>query len=85
MKNAIRAALAQVGTDEANFGLMRFPQIENAATTNCPAAHWSNGGNSTSVGGNNGCRTRPPELERAGDDLRDLVRQRHRPGVHRAR
>src|SRR3954454_13672118 len=56
MKNAIRDALAQVGTDEANFGLMRFPQIENAATTNCPAAHWSNGGNSTSVGGNNGCR-----------------------------
>src|SRR5215831_12810106 len=56
MKNALRAALAQVGTDEANFGLMRFPQIENAATTNCPAAHWSNGGSSTSVGGNNGCR-----------------------------
>src|SRR6478672_10482633 len=56
MKNAIRAALAQVGTDEANFGLMRFPQIENTATTNCPAGHWSNGGNSTSVGGNNGCR-----------------------------
>ena len=25
MKNAIRAALAQVGTDEANFGLARFP------------------------------------------------------------
>jgi MYXO-CTERM domain-containing protein len=56
MKNAIRDALAQVGTDEANFGLMRFPQIENTATTNCPAAHWSNGGNSTSVGGNAGCR-----------------------------
>jgi MYXO-CTERM domain-containing protein len=56
MKNAIRAALAQVGTDEANFGLMRFPQIENAATTNCPAAHWSNGGNSTTVGGHEGCR-----------------------------
>ena len=28
MKNAIRAALAQVGTDEANFGLARFPQLE---------------------------------------------------------
>ena len=25
MKNAIRAALAQVGTDEPNFGLARFP------------------------------------------------------------
>jgi len=56
MKNALRAALAQVGTDEANFGLMRFPQIENTATTNCPAAHWSNGGNSTTVGGHEGCR-----------------------------
>src|SRR5215831_15282234 len=49
MKNAIRAALAQAGTDEANFGLARFPQLENTATTNCPAAHWSTGGNSTSV------------------------------------
>ncbi len=37
MKNAIRDALAQVGTDEANFGLMRFPQIENArARRGCP-------------------------------------------------
>src|SRR4029077_6040060 len=49
MKNAIRAALAQVGTDEANFGLARFPQLENAATTNCPAAHWSNGPTATSA------------------------------------
>ena len=64
MKNAIRAALAQVGTDEANFGLARFPQLENAATTGCPAAHWSNGttancGTSTTctaVGGNVGCK-----------------------------
>ncbi|HZY06682.1 MAG TPA: hypothetical protein VFE69_03015, partial [Ilumatobacteraceae bacterium] len=64
MKNAIRAALAQVGTDEANFGLARFPQLENAATTNCPAAHWSNGTTSncgtsttcTAVGGNVGCK-----------------------------
>jgi MYXO-CTERM domain-containing protein len=64
MKNAIRAALAQVGTDEANFGLARFPQLENAATTNCPAAHWSNGTSAncntsttcTAVGGNVGCK-----------------------------
>jgi MYXO-CTERM domain-containing protein len=64
MKNAIRAALAQVGTDEANFGLMRFPQLENTATTNCPAAHWSNGTTNncststtcTAVGGNVGCK-----------------------------
>ncbi|HET6148852.1 MAG TPA: hypothetical protein VFH68_15050, partial [Polyangia bacterium] len=26
LKQALRDALAQVGTDEANFGLMRFPQ-----------------------------------------------------------
>ena len=26
MKHALRDALAEVGTDEANFGLMRFPQ-----------------------------------------------------------
>jgi len=64
MKNALRAALAQVGTDEANFGLMRFPQLENTATTNCPAAHWSNGTTNncntsttcTAVGGNVGCK-----------------------------
>jgi len=64
MKNAIRAALAQVGTDEANFGLARFPQLENVATATCPAGHWSNGttnncGTSTTctaVGGNVGCK-----------------------------
>ena len=64
MKNAIRAALAQVGTDEANFGLARFPQLENTATTGCPAAHWSNGTTAncatsttcTAVGGNVGCK-----------------------------
>ena len=64
MKNAIRAALAQVGTDEANFGLMRFPQLENAASTGCPAAHWSNGTSAncntsttcTAVGGLVGCK-----------------------------
>src|ERR1041385_5780820 len=63
-KNAIRAALEQAGTDEANFGLARFPQLENAATTNCPAAHWSNGTTAncntsttcTAVGGNVGCK-----------------------------
>ena len=27
LKSALRAALAQVGTDEANFGLMSFPQV----------------------------------------------------------
>src|SRR6185295_6852016 len=27
LKSALRAALAQVGTDEANFGLMSFPEV----------------------------------------------------------
>src|SRR3569623_565233 len=27
LKSALRAALAQVGADEANFGLMSFPQV----------------------------------------------------------
>lgn len=33
LKRAIRETLAQVGTDEANFGLMRFPQLEDPART----------------------------------------------------
>ena len=79
MKHALRDALAEVGTDEANFGLMRFPQTFNTAQAdNCPNARWSNAG--TSVSGNIGCRMttqmRQPELR---DQLRDLVRQRHRP------
>jgi MYXO-CTERM domain-containing protein len=64
MKNAIRSALAQAGTDEGNFGLARFPQLENAATSTCPAGHWSNGTTAncststtcTAVGGNVGCK-----------------------------
>jgi hypothetical protein len=55
MKNALRAALAQVGTDEANFGLMRFPQIEDATLSfTCPRGHQSLTG--TSVGTLMGCR-----------------------------
>src|SRR4051794_34131842 len=43
LKNALRQALAQVGTDEANFGLMRFPQIETPSTSpTCPTGHYSN-------------------------------------------
>jgi len=53
MKNALRAALAQVGTDEANFGLMRFPEIETTGTMNCPAGHWS-------AGTTNNCGTSTP-------------------------
>ena len=55
MKHALRDALAEVGTDEANFGLMRFPQTFNTAQAdNCPNARWTNAG--TSVSGNLGCR-----------------------------
>ena len=55
MKHALRDALAEVGTDEANFGLMRFPQTLNTSQAdNCPNAFWSNTG--TSVSGNIGCR-----------------------------
>ncbi|HEY7375990.1 MAG TPA: MopE-related protein, partial [Polyangia bacterium] len=54
----------QVGTDEANFGLARFPQLENTNSTGCPAAHWSNGTTNncntsttcTAVSGNVGCK-----------------------------
>jgi MYXO-CTERM domain-containing protein len=54
LKNALRDALAQVGADEANFGLMRFPQVEGTTNGNCPEGYWTNSG--TSVGGNAGCR-----------------------------
>jgi MYXO-CTERM domain-containing protein len=55
LKKALRDAMAQVGTDEANFGLMRFPQIEDPTLSfTCPRAHWSLAG--TSLGSLNGCR-----------------------------
>jgi MYXO-CTERM domain-containing protein len=54
LKNAMREALAQVGTDEANFGLMRFPQIEGTSSGGCPEAFWTN--NNTSVNSLAGCR-----------------------------
>ncbi len=55
MKHALRDALAEVGTDEANFGLMRFPQTFNTAQAdNCPNAFWTNTG--TAVSGTLGCR-----------------------------
>ena len=41
LKNALRDALAQVGTDEANFGLMRFPQVETGTTSTCPQGRWA--------------------------------------------
>ena len=39
LKTAIREALAQVGTDEANFGLMSFPQLVDATLTQPPPAN----------------------------------------------
>ncbi|HEY4393103.1 MAG TPA: MopE-related protein [Polyangia bacterium] len=59
MKHAIRDALAEVGTDEANFGLMRFPQtFVKGQADNCPNSFWSNAGTGVTLGGNNtlGCR-----------------------------
>jgi MYXO-CTERM domain-containing protein len=50
LKNALRDALAQVGTDEANFGLMRFPQVETGTTSTCPQGRWAN------TNTNTGCR-----------------------------
>ncbi len=42
LKSALRAALAQVGTDEANFGLMSFPQtVSNTFNVNaCSVGHY---------------------------------------------
>jgi MYXO-CTERM domain-containing protein len=39
LKAAIRGALAQVGTDEANFGLMSFPQLVDPTLTQPPPAN----------------------------------------------
>ena len=50
LKKALRDALAQVGSDEANFGLMRYPQTTNlSATPACPAGHYA-------TGSSTGCR-----------------------------
>jgi hypothetical protein len=38
LKAAIRNALAQIGTDEANFGLMSFPQLVDPTLTQPPPA-----------------------------------------------
>jgi MYXO-CTERM domain-containing protein len=43
LKKALRDALAQVGTDEANFGLMRYPELEKPGQTPvCPNGHYTN-------------------------------------------
>jgi MYXO-CTERM domain-containing protein len=43
LKKALRDALAQVGTDEANFGLMRYPELEKPGQTPvCPNGHYAN-------------------------------------------
>jgi MYXO-CTERM domain-containing protein len=43
LKKALRDALAQVGTDEANFGLLRYPELEDPTKTPvCPEGHYNN-------------------------------------------
>src|SRR6185369_963455 len=43
LKKALRDAMAQVGTDEANFGLMRYAELENPMQTPaCPQGHYNN-------------------------------------------
>src|SRR5207249_1402928 len=43
LKQALREAMAEVGTDEANFGLMRYPEIEvQTQAPACPQGHYSN-------------------------------------------
>jgi MYXO-CTERM domain-containing protein len=68
LKKALRDALAQVGTDEANFGLMRYPELENPAQTPvCPNGHYGNDqttalpvGCTNNCGGNCECGCRLP-------------------------
>ena len=48
LKKALRDAMAQVGTDEANFGLMRYPELDRPMQTPvCPQGHYAN--NSTTA------------------------------------
>src|SRR5438128_1860063 len=43
LKQALRESMAQVGTDEANFGLMRYPELEvQTQTPVCPQGHYNN-------------------------------------------
>jgi MYXO-CTERM domain-containing protein len=68
LKKALRDALAQVGTDEANFGLMRYPELENPGQTPvCPNGHYDNDattalpiGCNGNCGGNCECGCRLP-------------------------
>jgi MYXO-CTERM domain-containing protein len=68
LKKALRDALAQVGTDEANFGLMRYPELENPNQTPvCPNGHYGNDqttalpvGCTQGCGGNCECGCRLP-------------------------
>ncbi len=54
LKSALRAALAQVGADEANFGLMSFPQVDvvnpNPARW-CGTSSWGHYNNTPAVNG----------------------------------
>ncbi len=55
LKQAIRETLTEVGTDEANFGLARFPQRTTPATDRgCYRGHYIN---AIDTGANLGCKT----------------------------
>jgi MYXO-CTERM domain-containing protein len=57
LKHALRDALAEIGTDEANFGLMRYPELEKPSQNPvCPNGHYAND-NTTAlpVGCTGGC------------------------------
>jgi MYXO-CTERM domain-containing protein len=60
LKRALRDTLAQVGTDEANFGLQRFAMRENAMqSATCPTGHYfQDGTTAVTVSGEDrtGCR-----------------------------
>ncbi len=50
LKQAMAAALSEIGTDEANFGLARFPQVDNPALTPvCPSGHYTSADAQTGI------------------------------------
>jgi hypothetical protein len=56
LKQALRETLAEIGTDEANFGLARFPERTTPAMDRgCPSGHYTNADGV--AGALSGCRT----------------------------
>ena len=83
MKKALRDALAQVGTDEANFGLMRFPQRRgrHAVAAAARSGRWTHAWTLLPRDGGLGCRLTTQNNTTRRDRLRHVVRQRHRAGA----